>query len=279
MKKIFMVVNEDRFFLSHRKDIAIEAQRQGWDVTIVCKDTGQRQDVEALGLKMLELPINPTGKNISQELKTFFFLCRLYASNKDAIVHHVGLKTILWGSLAAKLIGVKGMVNAVSGLGVLFSGEKSSLVTKGVMALLRFSHQRPATKVIFQNHEDFSAERVYAFATALMRSSDNAECIKFGLTLFEMINVDDGTAYDVIRTLALCDEFTMFCAFSMRQWPDAKAEGWDVVDLTGYPVQNATAVIGVMNVFFAVILAVQAALCLVFYFITHYFLTKKLNLE
>ena len=44
-------------------------------------------------------------------------------------------------------------------------------------------------------------------------------------------------------------------------------------------VQNATAVIGVMNVFFAVILAVQAALCLVFYFITHYFLTKKLNLE
>ena len=44
-------------------------------------------------------------------------------------------------------------------------------------------------------------------------------------------------------------------------------------------VQNATAVIGVMNVFFAVILAVQAVLCLVFYFITHYFLTKKLNLE
>ena len=27
-----------------------------------------------------------------------------------------------------------------------------------------------------------------------------------------------------------------------RQWPDAKAEGWDVVDLTGYPVKNATAV-------------------------------------
>ena len=44
-------------------------------------------------------------------------------------------------------------------------------------------------------------------------------------------------------------------------------------------VQNATAVIGVMNVFFAVILAVQAALCLVFYFITHYSLTKKLNLH
>ena len=44
-------------------------------------------------------------------------------------------------------------------------------------------------------------------------------------------------------------------------------------------VQNVTAVIGVMNVFFAVIIAVQVVLCLVFYFITHHFLTKKLNLE
>jgi len=34
--------------------------------------------VEALGLKMIELPINPTGENIKEELKTFRFLMRLY---------------------------------------------------------------------------------------------------------------------------------------------------------------------------------------------------------
>ena len=44
-------------------------------------------------------------------------------------------------------------------------------------------------------------------------------------------------------------------------------------------VQNTAAVIGVMNIFFAVILVVQLLLCAVFYCITHYFLTKKLNLE
>ena len=42
--KLLMIVNEDRFFLSHRKDIAVAAQQVGWDVTIVCKDTGQRKD-------------------------------------------------------------------------------------------------------------------------------------------------------------------------------------------------------------------------------------------
>ena len=43
-------------------------------------------------------------------------------------MHHVGLKVILWGGLAAKLAGVKGVVNAVSGLGVMFSLEKESRI-------------------------------------------------------------------------------------------------------------------------------------------------------
>ena len=152
--KLLMIVNEDRFFLSHRKDIAVAAQKAGWDVTIVCKDTGQRKDVEALGIKMLDLPINPTGTNILQELKTCKFLYTLYNKNRDAVVHHVGLKNILWGGLAAKLARVNGVVNAVSGLGVIFSGEKIGMMAKGILAILRFSHHRKGLKVIFQNQED-----------------------------------------------------------------------------------------------------------------------------
>lgn len=149
-----MIVNEDRFFLSHRKDIALSAQEKGWDVTIVCKDTGRRREVEALGLKMTEMPINPTGTNLLQELKTFLFLYRLYQKNKNAIVHHVGLKNILWGGLAAKLSGIRSVVNAVSGLGVVFSDDSSSVIAKGILQLLRFSHHRQNIRVIFQNHED-----------------------------------------------------------------------------------------------------------------------------
>lgn len=154
MNKLFIIVNEDRFFLSHRKEIAIAALAQGWEVTVACKDTGQRADVEALGPKVIELPINPTGTNIVQELKTFKFLYSLYNKNKDAVVHHVGLKNILWGGLAAKMTGVRGVVNAVSGLGVLFSGDKLGLSAKGILALMRFSNKRKGVKVIFQNQED-----------------------------------------------------------------------------------------------------------------------------
>lgn len=154
MKKIFIVVNEDRFFLSHRKDIALKAQAEGFDVTIVCKDTGQKADVEALGLPMYELPINPTGMNLKEELKTLRFLFSLYRKEKPDVVHHVGLKNILWGGLAAKFANVHGVANAVSGLGVLFSGEKPSTTAKGVLAVMRFSNKGMNVAEIFQNNDD-----------------------------------------------------------------------------------------------------------------------------
>ena len=44
-------------------------------------------------------------------------------------------------------------------------------------------------------------------------------------------------------------------------------------------LDTPTAVLGVGNVFFAVIIVVELAIAAVFYFVTHHFLTKKLNLE
>lgn len=152
--KLFIVVNHDWFFLSHRQEVGVAAKNAGWDVTIVACDTGRFNDIKALGLKTINLPINATGMNPVEEWKTFNFLRKLYKIEKPDVVHHVGLKTILWGGLAAKLAGIKGVVNAVSGLGVMFSGNKPSLIAKGILTVLRFSHNRKGIRVIFQNHDD-----------------------------------------------------------------------------------------------------------------------------
>ncbi len=154
MKKIFLVVNEDRFFLSHRKDIAVKAKAIGYDVTIVTKDTGRAGEIKALGLKWIELPINPTGMNISDELKTLRFLYNLYRNERPDLVHHIGVKLILWGGLAARLAKVGGVVDAVSGLGVLFSGDRPSVMARMVLRVIRFSSHRSNISLIFQNHED-----------------------------------------------------------------------------------------------------------------------------
>lgn len=156
MPKLFIAVNEDRFFLSHRKPVALAAQKEGYDVSIITKNTGQLKEIEDLGFKVIELPINPTGMNPLQEVRTFWFLYNLYRSEKPDIVHHVGLKDILWGGIAAKLLEIKGIVNAVSGLGSLFNGNKISATSKAILALMRFSNRRTNVKVIFQNNDDIA---------------------------------------------------------------------------------------------------------------------------
>lgn len=154
-KKLFIVVNQDWFFLSHRLPIGVAAQNAGYDVTIVSEDTGVSDQIRAAGLKTINLPINKAGTNLKDEIKTLFFLFKLFRREKPDIVHLVGLKTMLWGSLACRLAGVGAMVSAVCGLGVLFDEQHAeSLMTKSILRVLRLTHKGEHTKVIFQNNDD-----------------------------------------------------------------------------------------------------------------------------
>lgn len=155
-RRLIIVVNEDRFFLSHRKEIGVRALMEGWDVAVVAKNTGRKNEVEALGLKFIEMPVNPTGKKIHQEMRTFRFLYSLYGREKDAVIHHVGLKNMVWGGLAARLRKMDGVVNAVSGLGIMFSDYNPSRLKKVLIPILRWGMSMENVSLIFQNHEDES---------------------------------------------------------------------------------------------------------------------------
>ena len=154
MMKLFIVVNVDWFFLSHRKDVALAAKKAGWVVTIVTADTGKLKDIEAIGLKTINLPMSRSGMNIFQELGTLNFLRELYKREKPDVVHHVGMKTILWGTLAAKFSKVNGVVNAISGLGGFFAEDNKGLLARVMPKVLKYSHNRKNLLCIFQNDDD-----------------------------------------------------------------------------------------------------------------------------
>ena len=156
MPKLFIVVNVDWFFLSHRLPVALAARDAGWDVTIVTADTGKLKEIEKHGLKVVNLPMSRSGMNIIEELKTLRFLYYLYRKEKPDVVHHVGMKTILWGTLAAKFSKVNGVVNAISGLGGFFAEDNKGLLSMVMPMALRFSHNRPNLLCIFQNDDDWN---------------------------------------------------------------------------------------------------------------------------
>ncbi len=154
-RKLFIVVNQDRFFLSHRLPIGMAAKNEGYDVTVVSQDTGESGRIREAGLKTIDLLINKAGTNLKDEVKTLFFLYKLFRRERPDIVHLVGLKIMLWGSIACKLAGIKSMVSAVCGLGVLFDEQHAhSLMSRSILKVLRWTHKGNGTRIIFQNEDD-----------------------------------------------------------------------------------------------------------------------------
>lgn len=240
MRKLFMVMNEDYFLLSHRKELALAAQHSGYDVTLVAKNTGLRSKVEALGLKMIELPINPTGENIWEELKTFFFLYKLYKEQKPDIIHHVGLKVILWGGLAARLVKANAVVNAISGLGVLFNQEKLSLMVRGILTVLRFSHRRKNLLTIFQNHEDlnlFLAHKVITESQSRFIKGSGVD-----LDIYPYTPESDARPFKVIFTARMVKEKGTLILIEAAESLRKKYEGKVVFWLCGGLSKNPNAI-------------------------------------
>ena len=153
--KIFYIFSIDYQLISHRRPIVEEAIKRGWDVTVIAKDTGFRQQIEKMGVRFIDMPINRVGTNPIEEMKTCLFLYRLYKSEKPDLVHHVSTKVVLWGGLMAKLAKVPCVVNAINGLGKFFqNGEVDTLSKRFILKVLKFSHKRKNFVTILQNNDD-----------------------------------------------------------------------------------------------------------------------------
>lgn len=235
--KLFIVVNVDWFLISHRMVIAMAAQKAGWDVTVITADTGRLKEIEAVGLKTINLPMSRSGKNILQELTTFGFLYKLYRREKPDVVHHVGIKTILWGTLAAKFAIVHGVVNAVSGLGGFFAEKNQSMMAKLLPIVLRYSHHRNNLNVIFQNIEDkqlFLEHRIIQEAQARYIKGSGVNLKEYCYTP----EPKDGKTI-VLLTARMIVEKGVFiltdAAEKLRKEYENKAEFWIVGGLDDHP--------------------------------------------
>lgn len=237
MKKLFIIVNVDWFFLSHRLPVALAAQKAGWDVTIVTADTGKLKDIEAKGLKVINLPMSRSGMNIKEELGTLNFLRKLYKREKPDVVHHVGMKTILWGTLAAKFAKVNGVVNAVSGLGGFFAEDNKSMLAKVMPKVLKFSHNRKNLLVIFQNNED----RAMYVKKGIIDDSQARFIKGSGVNLQEFCYTPEPTEgkVKIILTARMIVEKGIFllteAAEKLRKEYEDKAEFWLVGGIDDHP--------------------------------------------
>lgn len=184
-KKLFIVVNVDWFFLSHRLPIAIKALSEGYKVTIIAKDSGMAHFITEKGLGFINLPFSRSGVTIFKELKSIFWLYKIYIKQKPDIVHHVTLKISVYGSIAAHYAKVKRIVNAISGLGYNFTSHRNTLIKRILEILMRIGFGRGKVYYIFQNKDDlkyFSEKGFLAKAHSSVIKGSGVDLEKFEYT-------------------------------------------------------------------------------------------------
>lgn len=153
-KRILIVTNVDWFFISHRLVIAEEAIKKGFEVIVAAEDTGRSQEIRVKGIKFINLSFSRSGTNPFKEFKTLINFFNLYKNIKPDIVHHITLKPVIYGSIIAKMLRIRGVVNAISGLGYNFTKGRESYVQNVMLYIMRSGFSRKNLVVIFQNEND-----------------------------------------------------------------------------------------------------------------------------
>ena len=155
-RKILFVVNDAGFFKSHRLRLAQEASARGYEPVVACgRSTGEDALCE-YGIRCRTFALSRSGLNPIRDLNTFIALLRIYRDEQPDIVHHVTIKPVIYGTLASRLAHVPAVVNAIPGMGFVFTqrGFTASVVRNLVNLLYRIALVHGNMRFIFQNRED-----------------------------------------------------------------------------------------------------------------------------
>ena len=158
-KKILYFAGEDWAFCLHRLPLARAAREAGHDVVVVTRVRDHAAPITQAGLRLIPLEISRGGMRPLQEARTLLNLLKIYRAERPDLVHHVAIKPVLYGSLVAALTGVKAVVNALTGMGFLFTSQslRARLLRPPVELALRLLLNRRGSRVIVQNRDDFDA--------------------------------------------------------------------------------------------------------------------------
>lgn len=156
--KILYVVNDAPFFLSHRLALARAARDAGYEVHVATPDAPAAAAIRAERLMFHPVPMRRSGTRPLDEARSFLALLRLYRRLRPDLVHHVTIKPVLYGGIAARLAGVRAVVNAVTGLGYVFinPGTKNAALRRAALQAYRVALRHPHSRVIFQNPDDLN---------------------------------------------------------------------------------------------------------------------------
>lgn len=156
MAKLLFLVTEDWYFCSHRLPLARAAQAAGYEVVVATRVGRHGEAIVAEGFKLIPIGLRRSSHNPLHEMQAIAEILAIYRRERPDIVHHVALKPVLYGTLAARMARVPAVVNALAGMGFVFSSTtlKARLLRPLVVGAFRRLLDARNSLLILQNPDD-----------------------------------------------------------------------------------------------------------------------------
>jgi glycosyltransferase involved in cell wall biosynthesis len=154
--RVLFVDNDVNTFYSYRIELALAARDAGFDVHVAAPEGKSAEILRAERLQYHPIPMTRSGLAPWKEISTIAALFSLYRKVRPDLVHHLRLKPVLYGGLAAYTARVPAVVGLLTGLGYVFIAEsRRALVMRKLVVLsckVAFRHKNQ--RIVFQNPDD-----------------------------------------------------------------------------------------------------------------------------
>jgi glycosyltransferase involved in cell wall biosynthesis len=155
-QRVLFVVASDWYFYWHRLALAQRIAAAGYDVHVATPSGRFCAAIEAAGLHHHTIEIARQGLNPLRDIRTIKYLTDLYRESNPTLVHHVAIKPIIYGSIAAKITNVPVIINSMPGMGYIFLSKQplARMLRPGIATAFRLLLNRANSRVILENHAD-----------------------------------------------------------------------------------------------------------------------------
>lgn len=182
--RVVLFANTDWYLYNFRRSLALALRDAGHDLLLLSPPGPYGERLRALGLRWEPVPMRRRSLDPLREAVLVWRLWRLFRREAPQLVHGFTLKCAVYGSLAARLARVPARVNAVAGMGYVFtSGDlRARLLRPLVKGLLRLALGGRNARLILQNPDDvalFERARLVDPARVHLIQGSGVDCDRF----------------------------------------------------------------------------------------------------
>ena len=98
-KKILFIVSEDKYFISHRLNLAKFAKSKNIIPEVVCKATDKVKILKKENIKVYDWRLCRGSLNLIKEIKIIIDLYKIIKKSKADLIHAVAIKPVIYSGI------------------------------------------------------------------------------------------------------------------------------------------------------------------------------------